>query len=109
MSGPPPRLVLPPLPPPIRRPPPALGAPVVAPPPALGGPPPPPPSPWDQGAMQQGLIKARNYLRPAGKESIFNPKTEEKIYHNNKEYIIPKKFIKAYNEQLEKEEEEDDV
>ena len=55
--------------------------------------------------MQQGLIKARNYLRPAGKESIFNPKTEEKIYHNNKEYILSKKFIKAYNEQLEKEEE----
>ena len=124
LPSPPPRLALPP-PPPIH----ALSPPPLPPPPTniLGGPlgtqrllqarqnlrqvvqqpPPPPPSPWviDQGAMQQGLIKARNYLRPAGKESIFNPKTEEKIYHNNKEYIIPKKFIKTYNEQLEKEEE----
>ena len=77
-GGPPPRLALPP-PLPIRRPPPpALGAPVVAPPPALGGPPPPPPSPQviDRGAMQQGLIKAQNYLRPVGRDFIFNPKTE---------------------------------
>ena len=118
LGGPPPRLALPP-PSPIH----ALPPPPPTPPNILGGPlgtqrllqarqnlrqvvqqpPPPPPSPWviDQGAMQQGLIKARNYLRPAGKECIFNPKTEEKIYHNNKEYIIPKKIIKTYNEQLE--------
>ena len=80
--SPPPRLALPPPP----HGPPALGAPPVA------ASPPPLPQVIDQGAMQQGLIKARNYLRPVGKDFIFNPKTEEKIYHNNKEYIIPKKI-----------------
>ena len=106
-GGLPPRLALPP-PPPIRRPapPPALGAPPIAVPPpalgvpppalggpapalspALGGPPPPPPSPRDKGAMQQVLNKARNYLRPVGRDFIFNPKTEDKIIMNNREYI----------------------
>ena len=74
ITAPPSRLALSPLPP-LHCPPPApfflLGPPSIH-------------TPINQRAMQQGLIKARNYLRPAGKESIFNPKTEEKIYHNNK-------------------------
>ena len=34
------------------------------------------------------------------KEYVFNPTFEEKIFHNAKEYVIPKKFIEAYNEQI---------
>ena len=86
--GGPPRLALPPPPPRL----------------AL---PPPPPSPNILGGLNilampssQILLAAQNHLRPVSKKSIFDLVFEEKIFHNDKEYIIPKKLIEAYNEQI---------
>ena len=74
--------------------------------------PPPPPThaipqrnrlinPLPELKSHQILIEAQKNLNHVTKSTVFNPAIEEKILLNETEYIIPKKFIKAYHKQLE--------
>ena len=60
----------------------------------------PPPFNILASPSSQILTAAQTHLRPVPKEYVFDPTFEEKIFHNDKEYVIPKKFIEAYNERI---------